>query len=67
MRCHELKAYKWWLIFERARRYEMRRNPSAFLEFMAQQELNLHEAAISSPDLVARVLKMKGTRKCQEI
>ena len=62
MRCSELKALRWWLIFERARRYEMRRGYISTAQ-LAFQELALWESKIVSADLVARIERIKQRRK----
>jgi hypothetical protein len=64
-RWHELRVFRWWLIFERARRYEIRRWPRfpVLLNFMCMQELALHESQIHSRDLVDRVMRIKDRRK----
>jgi hypothetical protein len=48
-------------MFERARRFEIRRDPrnEAMYNFMVAAELALHESHIHSPDLEARVLRLK--------
>jgi len=69
MRCHELKAFRWWLMFERARRYEIRRNPDmeALWNMMAIPELNLHEGCIHSGDLRGRIHRLKWNYECRKI
>lgn len=61
MRCQELKAFRWWIRFERARLYEIRRRPDSetLYNLMAASELALHESHIHSPDLVERLRRLK--------
>jgi hypothetical protein len=68
MRCHERKALQWWLLFERARRAEIRRNPEgeSMYNMMALPELGLHEARIHSPDLVNRIQRIKLTKALRD-
>ena len=64
MYCHERKALRWWIKFERARLYEIRRH-SVFpflLNHMALHELRLWESKIHKPELLMRLERMKGRR-----
>jgi hypothetical protein len=55
-------------MFERARRFEIRRDPrnEAMYNLMVAAELGLHESHICSPDLVARVRRLKQSHACRK-